>query len=609
MQTTTFYAYKGGTGRTLTLANAAKYLSRLGQSVLAVDLDLEAPGLHHKLRLGGRALSPPPGPGVVDYISYYTEHAAFPDSLAPYVMEVPREEERDGPIRMMPAGNILDPCYWQRLARINWHQFLFSEELEGLQFFVELKERIHLEYRPDFLLLDARTGITEVGGVATTILPDQVVCFLLNNDENLEGTRAVLRGIERASKDRPTPIRVVPVLSRVPSFARRRGGADAEAKVLAEIRAFLCEPVPNYPAPLDLPALHVLHAEETLAFKEALRIGSNRAVDESPLLRDYLRLFSQIIPSQAVTPHLDRLVNGALADLLEKPERAQSDLEALATYCPHPTSYMALLKFYRLRTASPKLITQTAVRYWEFSRDSEHPVLRQVIQESFHPDRIKGYEDIPLLSDFVEAVWLASPDRDPALGLKVASHLFSGSNPERGVQIVRAILDSPALEPSMVAECVNLLVQGDQFDLATAVTDQWASRLAESPDFQAAWASAVVRKADPVAAKALFESKHFRPAIVMMKSINTYARLLMYSGKREELDAALARQLDQVLAKDEFDGIVNVARLYDEAGITDAFRARVRETLPKGKAERILSLVDSMPSRTRTIAGTRTVFA
>ncbi len=39
---------------------------------------------------------------------------------------------------------------------------------EGVPFFLELKKRIRNEFSPDFLLIDSRTGITEIGGVATT---------------------------------------------------------------------------------------------------------------------------------------------------------------------------------------------------------------------------------------------------------------------------------------------------------------------------------------------------------------------------------------------------------------------------------------------------------
>ena len=48
-QVITFYSYKGGTGRTMALVNVAVLLGESGSSsnnVLAVDWDLEAPGLH-----------------------------------------------------------------------------------------------------------------------------------------------------------------------------------------------------------------------------------------------------------------------------------------------------------------------------------------------------------------------------------------------------------------------------------------------------------------------------------------------------------------------------------------------------------------------------------
>jgi hypothetical protein len=42
----TFYSYKGGTGRTMALANVAWILASRGKRVLMIDWDLEAPGLH-----------------------------------------------------------------------------------------------------------------------------------------------------------------------------------------------------------------------------------------------------------------------------------------------------------------------------------------------------------------------------------------------------------------------------------------------------------------------------------------------------------------------------------------------------------------------------------
>ena len=45
----TFYSYKGGTGRTMALANIAWILASNGLKVLVVDWDLDSPGLHKLL--------------------------------------------------------------------------------------------------------------------------------------------------------------------------------------------------------------------------------------------------------------------------------------------------------------------------------------------------------------------------------------------------------------------------------------------------------------------------------------------------------------------------------------------------------------------------------
>ena len=43
----TFYSYKGGTGRSMALANVAWILAANEKRVLVIDWDLEAPGVHH----------------------------------------------------------------------------------------------------------------------------------------------------------------------------------------------------------------------------------------------------------------------------------------------------------------------------------------------------------------------------------------------------------------------------------------------------------------------------------------------------------------------------------------------------------------------------------
>ena len=88
-QVVTFYSYKGGTGRTMALANVAWILAANGKRVLVVDWDLESPGLHRffapfidrdALAEHRRRDRPDPGVRVGDHRAGSDEPA--PDALA-----------------------------------------------------------------------------------------------------------------------------------------------------------------------------------------------------------------------------------------------------------------------------------------------------------------------------------------------------------------------------------------------------------------------------------------------------------------------------------------------------------------------------------------------
>src|SRR3712207_1583100 len=76
----TFYSYKGGTGRTLALASVAWILAANGKRVLAVDWDLESPGLHRYFHpfLTDKKLNN--SRGVIDLIRDFAAAAVDPDA-------------------------------------------------------------------------------------------------------------------------------------------------------------------------------------------------------------------------------------------------------------------------------------------------------------------------------------------------------------------------------------------------------------------------------------------------------------------------------------------------------------------------------------------------
>ena len=593
MQTITFYAYKGGTGRSLMLANAAKYLARLGQKTFCLDLDLEAPGLHYKLQLDHKDATKEVTKGVVDWLACFCETGKVAESLREYTVSIKSDADREGGIILMPAGAVLSRNYWRQLSAIDWHKLFFSENPTGIPLFLELKARIEKEFSPDFLLIDARTGITEVGGVATTVLPTCVVCLLLNNRENLEGAREVLRGIRSAPRlPGHEPISLVPVLSRIPrmpEIGRRR--PDYEDSLISGIKGFMNSSDDNGLS-LDVSEVLVLHSEDSLQLDEAIRIGGSRTVDQSPLLRDYLRLFARLIPNEVVAPHLDKLIKNALSHMLEAPDETQAELEALATYSPHRDAFLALLKYYRLRSVDSARMLQAASRYWELSGDAQKEVLWSTVREHFKFEKSEassGQTRMTVAPEFIEAVWRANGADDVDVAIKLSNYYIARGRSDKALEVIELLLDRIGDNERGIIEAINLVVGAEKWDFASSLIDRYRTRLGGQVAFQAAWANLAIRMSDPAKARMLVESKEFSPAQMQSSNPYIYIKVLKLSGRVEELNAALSNLLDRALADRNITPLLyETHQLFMELGMGHVFMNRAREVLPSSVAKRLL---------------------
>ncbi len=288
MKTFSFYSYKGGVGRSLLVANAARFLALLGKRVVAVDLDLEAPGLHYKLglgRLSGKV-------GVSSYLSSLARGEAQ-DSLVAIEVAVPRS--CTGTIHLLPAGAAPSRDYWEELAGLGELLDFSDPNGSGVASLLEMKARIEAELKPDVLLIDARTGVTEIGGFATTLLADTVVCLSLANSECLDGTQVVIEGLLAAPRlEGQRPIEVVPVLSRV----SQDGSLSAE--IAEAFRAVAKRIAFERKAPKPKVAKRQewrLRADPNLA-SERLLLGA-ASHERSNLFLDYLDLFRELFGGQA----------------------------------------------------------------------------------------------------------------------------------------------------------------------------------------------------------------------------------------------------------------------------------------------------------------------
>lgn len=192
MYIVTFYSFKGGVGRTMALVNTAAQLALSGKRVLIVDFDLEAPGIPTFSLTAPKAETP----GLVEYICKYRK-----SGLAPKVNDFvyhAQDFDNGGAVMVMPAG-LHNETYSARFNSIDWVK-LYDEE-SGYIFFEDLRAQWEQELRPDYVLIDSRTGHSDVEGICTRQLPNAVCLLFFPNDQNLQGLKRVVANI-RSQNDR-----------------------------------------------------------------------------------------------------------------------------------------------------------------------------------------------------------------------------------------------------------------------------------------------------------------------------------------------------------------------------------------------------------------------
>lgn len=273
MRAVTFYSYKGGVGRTLTLVETAKRLAKEGMRVVVLDLDLEAPGLHFKL-LNETQRKTIVG-GFVDIASAFVRSGLLPSLRELSVSATPTE--LPGEVIVLPAGKAEANQYWTALARLDWQKLFAGDSGVGVHLFLALREAIQEQFQPDVLLADSRTGITEIGSAALSLLADDVVCMFSNNDESIWGTAAVMKAIRHVPRPPSrSDLRIVPVLSRFPA------GESSEPDVLDSLRQRFDL------AGASVEQVFVIHSCRHLEVNE--RAAEASVGTQEPILADYKEL-------------------------------------------------------------------------------------------------------------------------------------------------------------------------------------------------------------------------------------------------------------------------------------------------------------------------------
>ncbi len=308
MEIISFYSYKGGVGRTLALANVANYLLKMNLRVCVLDFDLEAPGLHYKLSENTKIEIT--NGGIVDIVHNFYKHDNDDIDIKQYA--IPIAQKNAGELLFIPAGNTDSPDYWNKLSKINWTDLLYSEERYGMFFFLHLRELIQTQLAPDYLLIDSRTGITEIGGICTSLLADKVLFLFTNNQENIDGTNKVSKAISKVPRfEGFNPIEKYYALTRVPQ--------DIDNQIIETIISQIED--------TNISERFVkIYSDSNLERAEYVPLR-HKQIDNSLLTSCYIDLFTMIVGVENIGKHRNTLIESISK---EEPKTAIAELESLS---------------------------------------------------------------------------------------------------------------------------------------------------------------------------------------------------------------------------------------------------------------------------------------
>jgi Tfp pilus assembly protein PilE/cellulose biosynthesis protein BcsQ len=174
----------------MALASVSVCMALAGYRVLIIDWDLEAPGLEVFFKSAARLQGDPAEkPGIVDLLEAHQTGSSLRWQGC-----LLQAHFLGKSLDIISAGR-RSPDYRKRVQKLDWAT-LYEEHKIG-NFINQLRNEWCDKY--DFILVDSRTGITDIGDVCTVLLPDVLVLLFVSNQQNIDGIKMVM---ERATTAR-----------------------------------------------------------------------------------------------------------------------------------------------------------------------------------------------------------------------------------------------------------------------------------------------------------------------------------------------------------------------------------------------------------------------
>jgi len=578
METITFYSYKGGVGRTLALANIAVYLSRFEQKVCIVDFDLEAPGVHYKL---SEFFPGPVKEGVVDYIFEFTSTGKVPGKFKGLVMNAANLPENQGNIQLIPAGNVLSTGYWKKLAAINWNDLFYKEGGEGIPFFLELKEKIEKELKPDFLLIDSRTGVTEMSGVCTSILPDRVVFLIVNNRENIEGARQILRGIQKATRLKSQKVVEVNfALTRIP-LPKDEAEASVEQSIIKGIKDFLDEHTENLEEQLNTEDISVLHSDRALELSESLRMNQEDIINK-PLVSDYLNLFSKMIPAKIIEDKIDGVFERVISPktIFEDPDSIQKELEALALIYPHPKSFEKLVDFYFLRNKNEDEKAELFCNLWKLSNNFSDRIYAKFIE--FFLSKKYWYSIKNEILYIAEEYVKLNPEDWSEVKLQLAEAYEYKDEYNKALKHCLAVLEKADEKgkANVLTKALKLCIRTESYEKALKLIGKYSKDILDTRDWKIPALEVYYHKNKVDEITHLMNTDESIENFLMEENANLLSKLMKIRGHEDKFEQKLIDRLMEAINNRRPRDVLEIGRIFYRLGKYENFKNNIPDSFP-----------------------------
>ncbi|QRN95432.1 SAVED domain-containing protein [Archangium violaceum] len=318
-----FYSYKGGVGRSMAVANVATLLAQQGRRVLVVDFDLEAPGLHRYFLdpeppRKGRPRQKPFSRqrGTIDAFVEIASRLSGGEKVQDAVTSVLESDRYGYSVRVRAptaaaaakldfwSAGLFDSDYARRVHDFPWVRFYEERGEAFTRLAAEWKQRY------DYVLLDSRTGISDLGSVSTVILPDKLVLAFTLNQQSLHGvTEFGRQAVElKRGVDPARPLALFPLLSRVEEGEerlRRSWTRDAVNRFEALFEAAYGKRLGDFSTYLD--AVRIPH-RGYYAYGESIAVEEEKAATLGSLAEGYSR-FLDCLQGDALAGWQERIRN------------------------------------------------------------------------------------------------------------------------------------------------------------------------------------------------------------------------------------------------------------------------------------------------------------